>query len=250
MATPVEFATHVRFKTRTNSTTFTDTDIKALMKIRQDEISQDILKVNEDILLIPQYTDLVADQREYPQPSDILARIKRVEVMLDESNYIPLTEIDMTEIGVAIGAEADITDVFNSSQYDKTTNPSGARFDILRKAITIYSGTITAVTDGLKFWCNTYPTAVTDLTSTTDLSVDPSTTTHGIPRALHEIWMRGVIIDYKESKEKPIPLSEREMKYDVDKQRALVTLKHGNLDREVIGHLPSASERGNEGENF
>ena len=82
------------------------------------------------------------------------------------------------------------------------------------------------------------------------MSVDPSTTTHGIPRSMHEIWARGVIIDYKESREKPIPLSEREGKYEVDKQTAIETLKHGNLDREVIGDIPPQDDRGNEGADY
>ena len=86
--------------------------------------------------------------------------------------------------------------------------------------------------------------------SATDMSVDPSTTTHGIPKELHELWARGVVIDYKESREKPIPLTERELKYEFDKQKAIETLKHGNLDREVIGTLPPASDRGNDGSDY
>ena len=250
MASPAEFATYVRYKTRTNSTTFENADILALMKFRQDELAQAVLKADEDILLIPQITDLVADQRDYPQPQDLLSRIKRVEAKLDESNYIPLIEIDITQVGVAISSESDITSVFNNSQFHKKSNPTGARFDILRKSLKIYSGTITAVTDGLKIWVNTWPTAIGDLSATDDMSQDPSTTTHGIPRALHEIWARGVIIDYKESRQKPIPLNERELKYEFDKERAVETLRHGNLNREVIGFLPPASERGNEGADY
>ena len=250
--TPAEFLAHIHFKCRTNSTTFTDANVKALMKVRQDEIARAILLADEDILLIPQTSDLVASSitaREYSLPSDILSRIKRVEAKLDGTTWIPLVEIDSTEIGVTIATESDITDTFNNDQVS-SSNTEGARFDILRKAIYIYSGTITATTDGLKVWCNIWPTAITDLTSTTDMSVDPSTTTHGIPRAMHEIWARGVIVDYKESREKPIPLTERESKYEFDKQKAIETLKHGNLDREVIGHLPSASDRGNDGSDY
>jgi len=234
---PVEFVTYVRYKTKTNSTTFTNDNIKALMKIRQDEIAAAILRADEDILLLPQVASLVADQREYPQPTDILSRLKRVEVKLDGTTWVPLTEIDITRINQPISTETDITNVFNNSQLSEG-NPGGARFDILRKSIVIYSGTIIEVEDGLKLWCDTYPAAITDLTSETDMSEDPSDTTHGIPRPLHEIWARGVIIDYKESKEKPIPLSERESNYDDDLDDAIATLKHGNLDREVVGSIP------------
>jgi len=247
--TPQEFAFHVRDQTRTNSTTFPDALILRYMKIRQDEIAQDILKADEDILLIPQYTSLKADQRSYPLPADILSRIKRVEANFSGEKWIPLTEIDITQINVPVATEDDITTAFNNYQLSKN-NPGGARFDILRKSIYIYSGTITDVEDGLKVWCNTWPTPIGDLSSTADMSQDPSTTTHGIPRSLHEIWARGVIIFYKESRERPIPLTERELKYEIDKQKAIETLKHGNLDREVIGQLPPASDRGDEGADY
>lgn len=247
--TPAEFATYVRLKTKTNSTTFTDVDIKALMKVRQDEIAEAILKVDEDILLVPQYTTLVADQRDYDMPSDILSRIKRVEAKLDGTSWVPLTEIDITSIDYPIVTEANITDVFNNNQLSEG-NPEGARFDIIRKSLVIYSGTIVGVVDGLRCWCDTYPAAITNLASTIDMADDPSPTTHGIPRSMHRIWAKGVIIDYKESQAKPIPLTEREKAYELDLQKAIETLKHGNLDREIIGELPPSSHRGNEGYDY
>lgn len=242
--TPYEFAAHIRYKTRTNDTTFTDVDIKALGEIRLDEMGRRLLEVDEDIFLIPHTCDLVADQREYPFPSDILARMKRVEAKLDETNWIKLDEIDLTEIQTPTD-ETNITYTFANLEGE-------AFFDIRRKSLYLFSGTITAVTEGLRLWCNTYPSAaiISDLASTTDMSVDPTTITHGLPRELHEILARGVIIDYKESREKPIPLTERELKYEVDLRLALQSLKRGNLDRDVIGHLPPATARWNNGANL
>jgi hypothetical protein len=247
--TPAEFATHVRYKTRTNSTTLTDADILALMKIRQTEIAEAILKADEDILLLPQYRNLVADQRSYKLPEDILSRLKRVEAKLDGTNWIPLVEIDITKINTPIATEANITNNFNNSQVDKE-NPNGAQFDILRKSLKLYTGTIINVTNGLRCYCDTYPAPITDLTSTTDMSIDPSTTTHGVPKSMHGIWAKGVIIDYKESREKPIPLTESEQLYEINLQKAIEVLKHGNLDREVHGYLPPAQYRGNEGFDY
>lgn len=230
--TPAKFASYVRFKTRTNSTTFTDADMLVLMEQRQDEIAQAILKTDEDILLIPQTTGLVEDQRDYPFPADILSRIKRVEAKLDGTNWLYLDEIDITSIKDPIASETDITNLFSNEQ-------GNCFYDLLRKSIMIYSGSITTVSSGLKLWCNTWPTAISDLSdTTTDMSVDPSTTTHGIPRSMHEIWARGVIIDWKQSREKPIALSENEQNYESDLQKAIETLKHGNLDREVIASVP------------
>ena len=252
MSTPAKFATYVRYKTRTSSTTFPDAEMLSYMELRQDEVAKEIIRVDEDILLIPQTQDLVASSitaREYPLPTDILSRIKRVDAQLDGSTWVPLTEIDINDIRKPIATETNITDVFNNFQMSET-NPAGARFDMLRKSIFIYSGTITATTDGLKVYVKTWPATITSLLGTTDMSIDPSTTTHGIPRAMHEIWARGVIIDYKESKEKPIPLSQRELKYEMDLKKAVAALKHGNLGREVIGDLPPGSDRGNEGADY
>ena len=201
------------------------------MEMRQDEIAAAILKTDEDILLIPQTTGLVLNQREYPMPSDIISRIKRVDAKLDGTKWLHLDETDITQLDFPISSETDIVNHFSN-------NHGLAKFDIIRKSIYILSGTIITVAGGLKVWVDTYPTPITDLTSTTDLSVDPSSTTHGIPRPMHKIWATGVIIDYKSSKEKSIPLTEREQNYELDMQNAILTLKHGNLDREVIASTP------------
>jgi len=229
--TPSEFATHVRFMTRTNSTTFTDANILALMKIRQDEIAKDILDADEDILLIPQYTSLVANQREYPLPQDMLASIKRIEAKLDGTNYIKLKELDIVSLKNSILTESEITENFSNEE-------DCAFYDLSRKSIYLYSGTITSVADGLRVWVNTWPSAIGDLSATDDMSQDPSTTTHGIPRELHEIWARGVIIDWKSSREKPIPLTEKELSYKIDKITAINSLKPQSRDRQVIGAVP------------
>lgn len=241
--TPAQLASYVRLKTRTNSTTFTDADILIFLRQRQDEIAHAILKADEDILLIPETLNLVANQREYALDDDIISRIKRVEVTFDGTNWVKLDETDVTKIKVPISTETEITNHFSNEE-------GNCFFDIQRKAIYILSGTISAVTNGLKFWVDTYPTAITDLSSNTEMNVDPSTTTHGIPRPMHKIWADGVIIDYKSSREKPIPLTEREQNYEMYMEKAIVTLKHGNLDREVIGELPPASERGDEGFDY
>lgn len=229
--TPKELASYVRFNTRTNSSTFTDADILMLMKIRQDELAKDILDADEDILLIPQYSSLVANQREYSLPTDMLSSIKRVEAKLDGTNFIKLNELDIVSLQHSILSETEITNNFSNED-------GKAYFDLTRKSLYIYSGTISDVADGLKIWVNSWPTAISDLTSEVDMSVDPSTTTFGIPRELHEIWARGIIIDYKGSRENPIPLSEQELNYGIDKIRAINSLKPQNLDREVIGSTP------------
>src|SRR3990172_1228035 len=219
--TPIECAAWIRLKTRTNSTTFTNADIVTFLRQRQDEIAQAILEADEDILLIPQIVDLVSSvtQRDYPFPTDILSRIKRVEARLDGTSWLKLSEMDITQHERPTD-EANIINYFSNEE-------GNCFYDLIRKSMYIYSGTITANAGGLKLWCDTYPTTITDMTSGVDMSVDPSTTTHGIPRPMHKIWATGVVIDYKSSKEKPIPLTESENNYEFDLQKAIKTLKHG-----------------------
>jgi len=48
----------------------------------------------------------------------------------------------------------------------------------------------------------------------------------------------GMIIEWKESRDKPIPLKESELRYDDDVEKAISKLKKANYDREVIGLIP------------
>jgi len=161
----------------------------------------------------------------------MLSRIERVEAKFNGTDWIKLINKDLTDFKFAIGSETDITAHFSNDQ-------DSAYYDILRKAITIYSGTITSVTSGLKIWLNTFPADLTTMSSSTDMSVDPSTTTHGFPRELHGVLADGIIIDYKGSKEKPLPLTERELVYDRDVEKAIQALKKADYDREIIGSVP------------
>lgn len=239
---PLELATNVRFKTRTNATTFTDAQILSLLKLRRDEIARRLLDVDEDIFCEPDYATLALGQREYPEPLDLLSRIKRVEAKLDGINWVKLSEIDIND--------QDFTTNEDSILAHFSNEQGKAKFDISRKSLWLYCGTVIAVTKGLKLWLNTYPAEITDLSSTEDMAIDPSSTTHGIPREVHEILARGIVIDYKESREKPIPLTQTELSYESDLERAILSLKHGDLDREILATIPPASERGNNGYDY
>lgn len=239
--TPAKLASYVRFKTRTNSSTFTDSDILLLLNVRLDEIARRLLDVDENIFVLPTLSNLVANQREYPFDSQTLARMVRVEAKLDGTNWKKLTPMSLVEYRETTD-ESGIT-----TQFDNDTK---ARYFIARRSLWIYSGTITEVANGLKMWLYTYPKEISDLTSITDMSIDPSATEHGLPRELHELLARGVVIDYKNSREKPIPLTEMEQRYDTDLQMALDSLSPVDLGREVIADLPSATDRGDEGFNY
>lgn len=229
--TPAKMAEYIRYKTRTNSTTLTNADLIILANAVKDKLVWRALEADEDLFLVPTYLNLVADQREYPLHSDLLSRIKRVEAKLDGTNFIKLYEFDLPQHTYPISTEADIVAHFGNTEGD-------AYFDIMRGSIWIYSGTITAVTSGLKIWLNTIVADITSMVSTTDMSVDPTTTTHGIPRALHKPLADGIVIEWKQSKEKPIALSDTELRWDLEVDRAVSSLKRANYDRNVIGLLP------------
>lgn len=229
--TPVQLASYVRLKTRTNSTTLTNADLLTLANVVKDRLAIEAIEADEDLFLMPTLVDLVANQREYPFPTDILSRIKRVEAKLDGSNWIYLREKDITDMGDPIASESDITSIFSNEE-------GNAFFDIMRSSLWIYSGTITNVTDGLKIWVNRWVADLTSMESTTDMSIDPTNTTHGIPRALHMVMAKGMIIEWKESREKPIALSQTEIGYEAEVRKAVARLKRGNLDRETQGSIP------------
>jgi len=228
---PLELSTYVRLKTRTNSTTLTNADLLTLTNFVKNELALEVLEIDEDIFLMPTYESLVAGQREYPFPTNMLSRLKRVEAKLDGTNWLKLIGFDLTEEDNPMTTEANITTHYDNSE-------GNAKFDIIRKSVYLYSGTITSVTDGLRLWLNTYPADITSMASTTDMSVDPSTTTHGFPEELHGVLSKGVIVEWKEGKEKPIPLTEREVNYNDDVKKAVQSLKRTDYDREILGSVP------------
>lgn len=224
-------AAYVRLKTRSNSTTLSDDNLTILANKVKSDLVLAGLKIDEDLFLVPTYLNLVADQREYPLHSNILSRIKRVEAKLDGANWLKLTEFDLTEHDQPLTPEVNIT-------YNFSNEEGNARYDIMRKSIWIYSGTITSVTDGLRIWVNTWPADFVAMNLTTDMSVDPSTTTHGFPKELHSVLAEGMIIEWKESRDKPIALTQGEMNYKDHVADAINSLKRANYDREVIGSIP------------
>ncbi len=161
--------------------------------------------------------------------------MKYIQAKLDGTNWVKLDEFDVTS-------------------YDRPTDEDSIRanfagrnpaFDIFGGELSIYSeDPIIDVTDGLKLWSIVYPADLTSLSGDADMSVNPSLTEFGMPRQLHKVWATKVIIEYKTSKEKPIPLTEQELKVDVDLQSAINSLKLQNLDRVFVATVPDNSDNG------
>lgn len=225
-----KFATLVRYYTKTNSTTFSDADILTLANIFKDDIAGLISKeVGEDYFGLRFERDLIADQREYDLPAELMTRIKYLNAKLDGTNWERLKETDLSTYGQAMD-EATI-----EAQYaDKDPE-----FDIWDNSIYILSGSpIIDVTDGLRLWAIVFPSDFPNLTSTEDMSTNPDDYSHGFPRQFHELLARRVSIAYKSSKDRPIPLSEKEQLYEADLMAAINAMKDANLDRSVIPSAP------------
>jgi len=86
--------------------------------------------------------DLEKNVREYTFPSELLT-IKKIQLKLDGTNWKEATLFDVSESGIPIASETDITTNFNNDE---------PYIDMGGRSFYIYSGTITAVSDGIKFW--------------------------------------------------------------------------------------------------
>lgn len=232
--TPAEFATYVRYKTRTDAVTFTDAEIMALANPFIDEFSQEIIKANEDLFVLEFLRNLEAGKRKYALPDQLLSQMKYLEANLkvnstDDDNWQRLNETDMNWKRIPTN-EANII-----SHY------SGKLPEFFRYAnvIMILSGsTIIDVTDGIVLHCIVWPAHLTALTGTTDMSVDPSSVTKGFPRQFHRLLGTRVVIEYKQSQEKPIPLVGNELTFEKDFEKAIESIRGGNLDLDFQASVP------------
>lgn len=227
-----EFASLSRFYALGNeddTSNLPDTRILLLANVFKDEISKDINKANADIFGTIFTRDLEANRREYAMPDEILSNIKTVEVKLDGSNQLRLTQFDLNSDKRPTN-EANI--LLNFANRPK--------FDIYRRALWIYSGeAIKKVVGGLILRAIIYPADFTDLTDETDMAVDPSETTFGFPRQFHELLARRVSIAYKTGLDKPRPLSEKEKLYEADLAKAVGSISNQDLDSSVIMKVPT-----------
>lgn len=224
-----DFASYIRFKTHTDVVTFSDTNIKLLANIFKDEMAVRILGANENYFGLPMVTNLVADQREYPLDITVAGQFKFIDIQLDGTNWSRIYETDFNLENFAI-QETNIRAAMTGRKPE---------FALFRGSLWILSDTaIINVTNGLKIWAFIWPADFTDLTSSTEMATAPSSTTHGWPRQFQELLARKVIVAYKESRDKPIPLTESERSWEKDFLDMLDGIQHPNLDRSVLATVP------------
>lgn len=226
---PAQFAQYIRLKTRTNATTFPDADILLYANIIKNDLAKEVKKANEDYFGMEVSRNLEAGKRNYGFPTYQLSQIKYVQAKLDGEKWQPLTEFDINSYKKA-------TDEDNILANWAGKSP---QFDIFGGELIIYNdSSIIDVTNGLKLWTIIFPEDLTSLSSTQDMSIASDQYNFGMPTELHMVWATKVCIEYKNSKEKPIPLTEREINVVNDQKEAINSLKAGNLDRSIVATIP------------
>jgi hypothetical protein len=240
--TGTELATRVRFYTKTNSTTFTDAEMLPIVnQVMVEEIASRIVETDAQTFSVPYTFNLVANQREYAIGDDVLNRLHKVEIKFaaadDRLPAYYLKDYRGSE------TEAQITDNFNNSE-------GGFAYTVRRRAILILSGTIIAVTNGVRAVSIVYPEKIANLTGSVGLEVDPSTTTFGFPRQFHELLARRVSIIWKSSQPKPVPLSPLEMLYEQDLKRTLAAISMVTDEGRVKAEEPTDFDSGTDGFDY
>ncbi len=104
--------------------------------------------------------------RLYAFPANFL-KITRIDIMPDGSNWKRCDFLDIGEIDHQLGVEADVTDNFSND---------APFYTIIGNKIMILSGTLTAVTNGIRYWFsegivgkNTGGTSITSFTTDSDV---------------------------------------------------------------------------------
>lgn len=218
--TAKDFADLVRFRTKTDTTTLTNADLLLVMNLEKDNIGRDIVNnVRKTFFNITTTDSLVADQRNYDlTEADFVMGVSRVEAKLDGTNWLKLLPFDEANFDLPL-SETMITNTFSNNQDD-------CYFDFRRGEIWIYSGTITSVTDGLRYNWFTFPADIADATEdTVDLATHASATAHGVPKQMHAVWIDRVVVYIKTSGDKDVQLTERERNVEYHYEKALRTLR-------------------------
>lgn len=228
--TPLKLANYIRFKLSADSTTLPDSDLLPITNLWRRTFAQRIAEVDEDLFGVPATTDLVAGQREYSLPQDLIKMVY-LEAKLDGTNWLKLNELDLNQYGRTTDEDTILKEFANEQGM--------AYFDVFREAVTLYSGEIIDVTDGLKLFYISYPKDLPNLTDdTTDMSVAPDSTHSGFPEEFQELLARRIIIDIKGKGDKPKALTEHEQIFNDDFEKKLDEIHGKNQGRVVIASLP------------
>ena len=226
------FARTARALTRQSSSTFTDIVMVDFVNLAKGLMEGDIVNADEGNLEMTAYTNLVANQRVYELPSDLVNRIVKVEIKLDGTNWKKMYEIDFNTVKYPISSESDITS--NASDNPIT-------YSLYRGSIYLWSASsITTVSQGLRLYYSISPHTWTtsDLSSIVDIAIDPTTTDVGLPGEFHPVLLYMVTRMFKLSRDIPIELTTEEQSVESMFAQALNSYRNANRDRIMTGELP------------
>lgn len=127
-----------------DSNRYSSSVIMRVFTIAAQAINTEVMRAMKDVDFQGEKSlhDLVANQREYLNPSDLL-KLKKVDLKLDGSNWKTGQPFDASEVPDKLAAEADIISRFTNSE---------PMVDFMDESFFIYSGTITNVTGGILLW--------------------------------------------------------------------------------------------------
>jgi hypothetical protein len=228
----------------------------------KNEMSE--LIVSRDIkgnyFVIPALDNLIASQREYAWPDDVLDHLYSIEIAFSNTvdgfgqlPYVQAFPDDYRRLGLARtegNIQANYTNGGGSMLIDaygtSTGKVVGPRYEMQRRSIYLLSGAIDAttlgassITNGIRIRYRQFPADLPDLTdNTTDMSIDPTTTSFGFPKQFHELLARRVSLEWKGSHPGAVPLSPLESRYDADLEAKLSGIEQNDLSDEIIGRIP------------
>lgn len=246
--------------TKQNPLTLTTATLLPMVNDAKNEISALISgrDIKGNYFIIPSTDNLIAGQREYAWPDDVLNHLYSIEVAfsntLDQFGQLPYVQAfpdDFRRLGLARtegNIQANYTNGGGSligQQYGQIGKVVGPRYELQRRSIYLLSGAIDAttlgastITAGFRVRYRQYPLDLPDLSdNTTDMSIDPTTTSFGIPKQFHELLARRVSLEWKGNNPGAVPISPIEAKYDTDLEDMLSLIEMNDMSDEIFGRL-------------
>ena len=232
--TPAQLNTYVNRIARTNDTTFTQADKLILANLYKDEISSAISKKHTTYFHLTALQNLVASStlasREYAFPTAVMNNLLWLEVAFTTDTplkYIKVPPISRYALKHAL-TEAQITNNFSNE---------APRYLRRARFIVLLSGTVIAVTSGMRVTYVRWPSDLANMTeASTDMDTDPSSTTFGFPRRFHQLLGDRMGIHYKETN--TIKLSKHDLGYEDRLETALNEINVEDNYEEMIGEVP------------
>lgn len=206
-----------------HSPRLTDVTLLLYMNLIKDEIAAKVKKIDEDYFGTAYQSDLEAGVRNYGLPATLLEQFKKISAKLDGTNEQILTETDIiNESGPYV--ETNIVAMMSGRE---------PQFDIFGGELWILSDApIITVSGGLKIYGMDYPDDIANLTNTDDLSII------SLPRALHGIWLRQTVAEFKADNSIELTKMEDPVYLEALLNKSIDSLTDMNQGREFVPTFP------------